>query len=367
MKKIKVLCVLPTINICGGIEKFYMSYFENFSSNVCVDFITHESTSDEYKKIIEDKQGKLYIMPKINLKNLKHFKNELKKFFELHNDYDIIHCNMANAACFYFYEAKKYNINIRILHSHQNNYADKFTHKIRNIPLVFLGKKMASHNMACTKVAGDFLFKNEEYIIINNAIDIDKFKYDENIRMQLRKEKKIENAFVVGNVGRLTEQKNQKFLLDIFKNIVNEREDSILLLIGDGELKDELVQYSKKLDIYEKVRFIEPVSDINKFYQIMDVFVLPSLYEGLGIVNIEAENSGLKVFVSENVPKDIDITDLVTFISLNKSAKFWAEKILNCNVDNRRDYSNEITENNYNIYKESKKLEEYYKKLIREN
>ena len=367
MEKVRVLCILPTMNLCGGMENFYMSYYKNFSKDISVDFITHENTSKEYKKMIEDRNDNLYIMPKIGLKNIKLFKRKLKEFFLEHHDYDAIHCNMANAAVFYFKEAKKYNINVRILHSHQNKYADKISHKIRNIPLVFLGKRLTTHNMACTKAAGEFLFKHEKYTVINNAIDVNKFKYNKNIRTDFRKKEGLEDTFVIGNVGRFTKQKNQKFLLDVLKKICEKKENTMLLLIGEGELEQELMDYAKKIEVDKKVRFIKPRNDIENYYQIMDVFVLPSFYEGLGIVNIEAQTSGLHVFVSQNVPDEIAITDLVTFISLNETPEDWANKIINTNINMRHDYSIEITKNNYNIYEQAKKLEKYYKDAIKEN
>ena len=123
----------------------------------------------------------------------------------------------------------------------------------------------------------------------------------------------------------------------------------------------------KKIEVDKKVRFIKPRNDIENYYQIMDVFVLPSFYEGLGIVNIEAQTSGLHVFVSQNVPDEIAITDLVTFISLNETPEDWANKIINTNINMRHDYSIEITKNNYNIYEQAKKLEKYYKDAIKEN
>ena len=135
--KIKVLTITPALSLCGGIESYTMNYYRNMSNDIEMDFITHEMKDEHYKNEIMTKGGKVYLFPTINLKNLKEFWGQLDKFFEEHHDYDIIHCNMANAAVFYFYFAKKYGIKIRIIHSHQNNFADKFTHKLRNMPLIY--------------------------------------------------------------------------------------------------------------------------------------------------------------------------------------------------------------------------------------
>lgn len=231
--KLKILIILPTLNYCGGIESFFINYYKNMSTDITMDVITHENDSNEYKEFFEERGGNIYVFEKLNFKNMVRFIQNLKAFFRKHHDYDVVHCNMANAAFFYFYYAKKYEINTRILHSHQSNYADKTLHKIRNIPLIFLGKKLATNNVACSKIAGDFLFGKKEYVIFNNAVDTDKFVYNKEIRKNIRKKYEINDCKLIGNIGRLTKQKNHRFLIDIFKEIKQIDENYKLLIIGN--------------------------------------------------------------------------------------------------------------------------------------
>lgn len=273
---------------------------------------------------------------------------------------------MPNMAFIYFHFAKKYNIKVKILHSHQNKYSDNILHSIRNYPLVAMGKKLATNRIACSNLAGKFLFKNEKFDIINNAIEVEKFIYNEQTRNKIRTELGIQNKFVIGNIGRLTEQKNQKFLIDIFNEIYKENKESILLIIGNGKLEKKLKQQARKLNIEKNILFLSKISNINEYYQAMDVFVLPSIYEGVGIVNIEAQASGLKTIVSDVVPKEANIVNenFIT-ISLNKNARYWATQILKFNNNyERKDVSQIVTKKGYNIHEQSNKLLNLYKKYL---
>lgn len=366
-KKVKILCILPAFNMCGGIENFIMAYYKNFSENIKMDFITHEIKDDYNSNIVNERGDNVFLMPRISLKTFFSFKKELKNFFEKHHDYDIIHCNMANAAYFYFKYAKKYNINVRIIHSHQNSYADKFTHKLRNIPLIYLGNKLSNTNFACSKLAGDFLFKKKQYYIINNAIDVNKFEFNDNKRSEIRKKLKLKkDDFVLGNVGRLVPQKNQAFLLELLKILVSQNDKYQLVIVGDGELEIELKNKAKKLKIEKNIMFIKPNSEIDKYMCAFDMFVLPSLYEGIGIVNIEAQSTGLKVIASKNVPTIAKVTELMEFLELD--VEKWSEFILaNSNSYERKNMKKDITAASYNIYEETNKLERLYVKLIKKS
>ena len=361
-KPIKILTITPGLNLCGGIERYVVNYYSHIKNEVNMDFITHDIKEDYYKKIIEKDGNKVFLFPKIGIRNVFKLYKLVDDFFEKHNDYDIVHCHMANAAFLYFWAAKKHGIKVRILHSHQNKYADKLTHVIRNIPLIKKGLKLSTDFFACSKIAGDFLFKDRKYYIINNAIDAKKFAFNQKVRLKIRKELKLDDYFVIGNVGRFCVQKNQKFLLDVFSKI-REKGKSKLLLIGDGELKDELKQYAKKINVDNDVIFISSTSEVEKYYCAMDAFALPSLYEGLGIVNIEAQCSGLKTFVSTAVPVEAKISDLITYIDLNSSQE-WANIISSNMVYNRESHINDAVTNGYDINKESYNVLNIYKELI---
>lgn len=359
---IKVLYITPGLNNCGGIESYCMNYYRNMSENIHIDFITHDIKDDNYKKEIENNGGKVYNVYPLGLKTMFKSIKQIKQFFANHNDYDIIHCNMANAAIFYFYYAKKNGMDVRILHSHQDNYADKLSHKLRNIPLIYFGKKYTTVGMACSKKAGDFLFKNKDYIIVNNAIDLEKYSYNAETRKKIRKDLKLkDNEILLGTVGRLTEQKNQKYLIDILK-LLNDSKYK-LIIIGEGHLEEKLKNKAKELNLEDNIIFTGSVNNVEEYMQAMDIFLLPSLYEGLGIVNIEAQVSGLPTIVSDNVPQEANATDLIKFVSL-KYIENWIEEIKNTQIKNRHSYIDDVSKNGFNIKEESKKLEKIYVDLI---
>lgn len=360
---IKVLYITPALNNCGGIESYCMNYYRNMSNDIHIDFATHDIRDENYKKEIENNGGKVYEFYPLGLKTMVKSIKQIKNFFAEHNDYDIVHCNMANAAIFYFYYAEKNGIDIRILHSHQDNYADKFSHKLRNIPLIFLGKQYTTVEMACSKKAGDFLFKNDDYTVVNNGIDLQKYSYNEETRKKVRKDLKLkDNDILLGTVGRLTEQKNQKYLIDVLK-LLNDKKYK-LIIIGEGHLDEKLRKKAKELNVENNIIFTGSVNNVEEYMQAMDIFLLPSLYEGLGIVNIEAQVSGLPTIVSDNVPQEAKATDLVRFVSLNHIEN-WIEEIEKTEiVKNRHSYIDEVSKSGFNIKEEAKKLEKIYKELV---
>lgn len=362
-KKIKILTITPGLNVCGGIESYVMNYYSRIHNDVEMDFITHEIADDTYKNMIEANGDHVYLFPKIGL-NVFKVKKQVEEFFEKHHDYDIVHCHMANAAFLYLKIAKKYGIKVRIIHSHQNKAADKLSHAIRNIPLIKIGVKNANVYFACSKLAGDYLFKKKKYYLINNAIDGKRFKYDAAKRKQMRKELGIsDDTFVIGNVGRLCPQKNQKFLVDVFCE-VNKKVNSKLMIVGDGELYNDLIIHIRDLKIEDKVLLLPSTSKIEDYYQAMDMFVLPSLYEGLGIVNIEAQACGLKTIVSERVPEIAKISDLLSFVNLSDGEKAWANEIIKSKDYERKEQKDILAKSGYDIDTECEKLIDIYRKLI---
>lgn len=362
-KKIKILTITPGLNVCGGIESYVMNYYSRIHNEVEMDFITHDLAGENYKDVIEKNGDHVYLFPKIGL-NVFKIQKMVDEFFKEHHDYGIVHCHMANGAFIYLKAAKKYGIKVRIIHSHQNKAADKLTHAIRNIPLIKMGVKHANTYFACSKLAGDYLFKKKKYYLVNNAIDGNRFKYDPVKRKQMREELGIsDDTFVIGNIGRLCPQKNQKFLVDVFYE-VNEKVNSKLIIIGEGELYNDLVIHIRDLKIEDKVLLLPATNKVEDYYQAMDMFVLPSLYEGLGIVNIEAQACGLKTVVSDKVPEIAKISDLLSFVKLNAGERAWADEIIK-NKDYERKEQKEILANSgYDIDKESEKLVELYRSLL---
>ena len=356
MKK-RILEVVPTLNNCGGIENYVMNYFRKINKEKFqVDFVYHKVTMTNFEKEILSLGGNIYKMPEFTISNFKEIFKKVDDLFRI-NKYDVVHCHMANAAFLYLKLAKKNNIKIRILHSHQSKAADKLSHAIRNYPLLWLGKKYANEFIACSKLAGDFLFKNKNYKIVHNAIEIDRFKFSSLYREEVRNQYNVdENDVLIGNIGRCSNQKNQKFLLEIIKSI--NIQNAKLIIVGDGELLSELEEHALKLGIIDRVIFTGSISDTSKIYSAMDIFVLPSLYEGLPVVGVEAQCNGLNLIVSNTITKELNFTKHVYYLSLKDSLEKW------CSVIHNKLYRTDsnIQLDMYDINIQVKELEKIYSK-----
>lgn len=274
---------------------------------------------------------------------------------------------------FSLWAAKSAKIPVRIAHSHSTtNKVEKKKNLIKQILRPF-SKVFATDYMCCSEYAGRWLFGNKEYnngnvYLLNNAIDLNKFKYDENIRNIKRKELNIdESTFVIGHVGRFVKQKNHRFLIDIFYAVHKQNPNTILLLVGQGPLMAEIKEQVKNLELEKYVIFLGQRNDVNELYQAFDIFCLPSLYEGLGMSAVEALISNLPCVVSNKVPKEVAITDNVDFIETRQKETEWKNKIINKANSKltRKSYIEEATQRGYNIECEKKKLEEYYLKKAR--
>lgn len=363
---IRVLVIIPGLNVCGGMESFIMNYFRNIDrSTIVFDFITHDISENSYKDEIFQLGGKIYKLPRFSVSNIKFIKKEYEKILK-RNDYRIIHCNMANAAFIYLKIAQKFNIPVRILHSHQDKASDNLLHALRNFPLIRYGVKFSNVNIACSKQAGQYLFRKNDYTIINNAIDYSKYTYKDTIREHLRKQFKLEDKFVIGHTGRLTAQKNQEFLIDIFLKIKEKKDNAHLLLIGEGEDRNKLERKINDYNLEKAVTFLGSRKDIDNLLQVIDLFIFPSLYEGLGISLLEAQAASLICFCSETIPKEVDISGNVHFLSLKKSSKEWGEYILNImEIPNKRTPNIQLNKN-YDIKNNSKVLLNLYLSNLKE-
>lgn len=223
-------------------------------------------------------------------------------------------------------------------------------------------RKISYLKVACGIDAGKFMFKGKEFTVFNNGVDIKKFEYDENNRKFIRDEIGVlEDAFVVGLTARIDRQKNPLFLLEIFKYIQEQNEKSVLVLVGEGALKQAVIEKSKEFGIEDKVILLGRRNDVSKITSAYDIFLMPSLYEGLSISIVEAQINGLKCYTSTNVDKDSNVTGNVKFISLEKNAEEWAKEILLS--DNSRDLNAvEKIPDKFDEKKSYKKIYEYYLK-----
>lgn len=353
----------------GGVEAVVMNYYRNIDrSKIQFDFICdNDSTNIPYEEI-ESLGGRVILIPPYQ--KLISYQKKLRKILK-ENNYKIVHSHINTLSVFPLYAAKKVGIPIRIAHSHSTTNKREWKKNLLKQLLRPFSKKYATHYFCCSELAGRWLFGNKEYdkgnvYLLNNAIDIDKFKYNEKIRKEVRTELGIkDDTLVIGHIGRFVEQKNHDFLIDIFKEVHDKNKNSILILVGQGPLMNDIKEKVKKLNIEDNVVFLGQRSDANRLYQAFDIFLLPSLYEGLGMVLIEAQVSGLPCIASTEVPIVAKITNNLDFIDINKIDE-WVDKIIFVSIKNRKDCSIEADNNNYDIKKMVKSLESKYLTYIKE-
>lgn len=372
LKEIRVLNVLPSLAQANGVASYAMNYYKNFNNKkIRCDFLIVHKRDNAYKDEILKNGDNIFEIYIEDEKNIFNYVKKLKEFFRKNNNYDIIHCNLLNIGFFILYYAKKYGINIRILHAHATKSSDKFIRRIRNNLLTVFVKMEATHLFACSELAGKATFgRNSKFQVINNAVDIEKYRFNNEKRNLLREELNIDdNDYVIGTVGRLNKQKNHKYLLNIFSVFVKENSNSKLVIIGNGPLYENLLELASNLDIKEKVLFLGKIINVYDYYSIFDVFVLTSEYEGLPVVGIEAQAAGLPCVFANTITNEVKISDKVYFNSIKNNNKDWINTLEKLKfIKNDREKENEkIKKSNYEIKKEAMKLQYLYENIVVEN
>lgn len=350
----------------GGVASIIMSLYRAIDkTKVQFDFFVESESKIINREEIESMGGKVIIIPSYS--HVFKYMKTLKKLF-VQGKYDIVHSNMSTLSVFSLRAAEKAGIKVRICHSHSTSNRKEWKKNIMKNMLRPFSKKYATNYFACGELAGRYLFGNKTYdkglvTIINNAIDLDKFKFNEEFRKEIRSKLNIsDDTFVMGHIGRFMPQKNHKFLIEIFNEFQKKNNNSKLLLIGAGELLDDCKKQVKNLQIEDKVIFYGTTNEAYKFYNAMDCFVLPSLYEGLPIVGVEAQANGLPCFFANTISKEARIKTNCVFLDLNDSKK-WSHSILNNDNSCRDDF--EIINKKFEINDISNHLMSIYYKLCR--
>jgi glycosyltransferase EpsF len=351
--------------MAGGVEAVVFNYYRNIDkSKFQFDFYYDADSIIEPPQDLIDMGARFIEIP--SYQKLSSYIKALKKHFK-ENKYKIVHSNMNTLSVFTLYAAWRANVPTRIAHSHSTASKGEIKRNILKYLLRPFSKLFATDYCACSMYAGEWLFgkrvvKNGKVTVFNNAIDLNKFSFNQQVRGDVRKELNIESKFVVGHVGRFCYQKNHEFLIDIFEEIHKKREDAVLMLIGIGELTDDIKKKVHDKGLDDVVLFLGKRTDVNRLYQAMDAFVLPSHYEGLPVVGVEAQTSGLPCVFSTSMTSEINMTSNAIMIGLNESANKWADEVLApCdNKQNRLTAVAEVAESGFDITKEAKKLEMFY-------
>lgn len=343
----------------GGIESFMMNYFRRINSEeIHIDFIVHGSESGDYDHEIIEAGSTIYRLPKKS----KHPFTYQKRFLEIlnNNHYDIIHTQMDAMNGVALRLAKKAKIPIRISHSHNTSCLSNNRIKIIiNDYSKSLIPKYATHLFACSDAAGQWLYgKNKEFTVINNAIDLGKFSYREDMRREVRKDLKIDDKFVIGHVGRFDYQKNHEFIVSLIEDLAQHKKNVIVLLIGDGSGEDQIRKLIIEKDLQDYFIFLGSRSDVEYFYNAMDVFILPSRFEGLPIVGIEAQANGLPCLFSSNITPEICMTKNSKLIPLYKDK--WIDALCGTLKRSTDDATDDIRKSGFDIDFEAEQLKKLY-------
>jgi len=363
MDPIRVLQVFTIMNR-GGAETMVMNYYRNIDrTKVQLDFLVHRQERGMYENEIEALGGRIFRISPVHPKYFISYQKEISKFLGDHKEYKIIHGNFSELGYFLYKEAKKQGVPIIICHAHNS----KMSLDLK-APFRFYWKhacrKYITHMFSCSKPASKWLFgaKNEsKAILMNNAIDVNKFSFNNRKSENMKKKLGLVGKFIIGHVGRFNVQKNHDFLINIFHAIKNKCDSATLILVGQGELEEKIVQKVKKMGLEDSVLFLGSRADVNEVMQAFDVFLFPSLFEGLPVTMVEAQAAGLKCIISDTIPAEVEITNLVKFISLAKPATYWADEILIYKDHyKRKDRYAEIVNSGYDIKENAKWLEEFY-------
>ena len=344
----------------GGVESFIYNYASNFSDDVQVDYIT-DYDSIPFEKEFRESGSRIYSLPS-RRKHYLQYKKELNAIFT-NNHYDVVWANVCSLSSIDVLSvAKKMGVPKRIVHSHNSHNMSGFITGI----LHGINKKriedIATDFWACSAHAGEWMFPSgiSDVKVVNNAINTKLFSFNPEVRKQTRTDLGIDTNFVVGHVGRFHYQKNHELLINIFYELLALKPEAKLVLVGSGELENEIVDQIANLKIQDSVLILGQRNDIPDLLQAFDVFLLPSRFEGLPFVLVEAQASGLVSFTSKDVVSDQSkISEILHFIELSKSPKEWAEEVLE-NYTPRVDTTNDIINAGFDIATEASKVEKLF-------
>ena len=364
MKKVLVFGITENP---GGVESVIMNYYRNINKEkIQFDFLCNTEIV-AYEDEILQLGGNIYRIT-ARSKNRKQYKKDLKTFFEAHKgEYSSIWVNVCSLANIdYLKYAKKYGIEKRIIHAHNSQNMDSFIRGILHRINKLIISKYATDYWSCSKESSCFfynrrLMKSSDYRIINNAIDTEKYKYDENTRNEYRRNLNIDDKIAFVSIGRLHFQKNQEFVIKIFKKINEKNPNTVLYLIGDGPDKTKIKRLIGELELDNSVFLLGIRDDVPELLQSFDVLLFPSIFEGLPLVLIEAQASDILIFASENIESDEVLMnkEKIRFMSLEKSAEEWANEIIRefQSNSNRSDSTESIKQHGFDIKTETKKFE----------
>ncbi len=355
---IRVLCVFSTLDR-GGAESMCMNLYRHMDrTKVQFDFVKHTPLTGAFEEEIVSLGGRIFEAPRYRIYNHMQYLQWWRNHLEQHPEHIIIHGHFFSISAVYFGEAKKAG-RITVAHSH----IAKASTRIKKLYIKPI-ENLADYRLACGMDAGKLLYPHKDFTVLNNAVETEKFRYDPEIRREYRAELGLTDQFVVGIVAGISDHKNPRGVIEIFREVHRIRPEAVLLWVGDGPMRAEIEDLVEEHGLKECVHFTGARNDVNRLLQAMDVFILPSFFEGLPVVLIEAQAAGLKCFVSDTVTREADITGRCEYLAIDDYSG-WAEKICGSDVT-RADTYEDICRAGYDISTTSDWLCRFYQSIVQE-
>ncbi len=357
----KVLIINTVPFRINGMSTVIMNYYRHTKDQVDYDFVIHERIHPTYEEELRADGCKLFVLHHRNKFPFVYIR-QLAKIIR-NGNYDVVHIHGNSAlmsiellACKKSGSAAK-----RVVHGHNTD----CTHRILHRLLYHSFLKNYDYGIACSKAAGDWLYGEHNYIVLNNGIQVERFQWLPNRRAAEREKNHLSKQdFVLLHVGRFNTQKNHTFLIDVFREVVQKNPNARLRLVGTGDKVEEIREKVQKYGLSDQVTFVGETLYPEVEYQIADVFVMPSLYESFGLVTVEAQCSGLPCVLSDQIPQEIQVTDSVAFLSLQASPQRWAEQIMAYANSKRTDHQADVIAKGYSFSHGAQKLVEVYREIV---
>ena len=352
----------------AGVESVVFSYLRAMDrEGLEIDVLYDADSTVKPPKDLEDSGIRFIMIPPYQ--SLIKYSKEIKRLCR-ENRYDIVHSHINSLSGFSLRAAKRGGVKFRNAHNHTSSSKADGKRNIVKLALRPLTRLYATDYAACSENAGRWMFGDKAFDagkvkVFNNAINTEKYKFDVTAREDIRRRYSAENDFVILHIGRFVTQKNHHYVIEIFKEFQKQKPDSKLLLVGDGKLLDEIKELTLSYGLSDKVVFCGVVNDAERYYSAGDAFILPSFYEGLPVVAVEAEASGIPCFMSDNFTKECAVTSHVKFLSLSDGAKKWADEIAATENYDRTSDNLVMKNSKFNISTCAKDMREYYFEIVK--
>ncbi|MBQ3426310.1 MAG: glycosyltransferase family 1 protein [Clostridia bacterium] len=351
----------------AGIETMLMNFYRNMDhEQVQFDFLANKPKPGDYDEEIKSMGGRIFVSP--GFMNYGKYMRYMTELFKNHPEYRMIHAHNGSLMLYVLRAAQKNGIRVRIAHAHATAIPFDFKNGVKMCmrPII---KYVATDYWGCSNAAGEYYFSKRRWDrgnqLIHNAIDVDKFTYNEKARRRIREQYDLGDKLVIGHVGRLTWQKNQKKLMDIFAALHKIEPNSQLVMVGTGELEAKLKKQVSELGITDAVTFTGMQTNVDEWYSVFDTFVLSSWYEGLPVVGVEAQAADLPCVFTDTITPEVKVTDRVSFMGLNDDAESWAREILKFGKRDRESRFGDLKNAGYDIKTEAKRMQSLYLELYK--